>query len=385
MSDEATAPSLSQLRQRTSAKWREYGPDVLPMFVAEHDFSLAPTIARALHEAVDRSDTGYTASRNPFAESYAGFAQRRFGWDVDPGRVRTTADVSMGIVEILRRVTVPGDRVIVTPPVYPPFYELVREAGAVVESVPLIATSALWHLDLPGIEAAFTAGARAMLLCNPHNPTGTVHSRESLAALAVLAERYGARIVSDEIHAPLARAGVTFTPFLDAASEAAEIGYAVVSASKAYNLAGLKCAAMVTAADTPSAVVRGMPAEVEWRTSQFGLLASVAALSPESDAWLDSLLSALGDNARVLGELLATHTPAARYLAPDAGYLAWVDLTALGLGDNPAKRILREAKVAFHFGPAFGPQGAGHVRVNFGCSQDVLREALARVGALAPA
>lgn len=385
MSDEATAPSLSELRQRTSAKWREYGPDVLPMFVAEHDFSLAPAIARALHDAIDRSDTGYTASRNPFAESYAAFAERRFGWQVDAAQVRTTADVSMGIVEILRRVTTPGDRVIVTPPVYPPFYDLVHEAGAVVDAVPLVATAAGWHLDLPGIEAAFATGARAILLCNPHNPTGTVHSRESLTALAVLAERHGARVVSDEIHAPLTRAAVTFTPFLAAAPEAAEVGFAVVSASKAYNLAGLKCAAMVTAADGPAAIVRGMPAEVEWRTSQFGMLASVAALSPDSDAWLDSLRSTLDENARLLGELLAAHAPAARYLSPDAGYLAWVDLTALELGENPAKRILREAKVAFHFGPAFGPQGAGHVRVNFGCSEDVLREAIARVGALAPA
>lgn len=383
MSDLVFTPSLPELRQRTSAKWREYGADVLPLFVAEHDFSLAPAVARALREAVDRSDTGYTASRNPFAETYAAFAQRRFGWTVDPARVRTTADVSMGIVEILRRVTSAGDRVIVTPPVYPPFYDVVQEAGAVVESVPLIATETGWHLDLPGIESSFASGTRVMLLCNPHNPTGTVHSRDSLAALAELAARYGARVVSDEIHAPLTRADKTFTPFLDAAPEAAEIGFAVVSASKAFNLAGLKCAAMVTAGDGPTAIISGMPAEVGWRTSQFGLLASIAAFSPESDAWLDSLRTTLADNSRLLGELLAEHTPGATYLTPDAGYLAWVDLTARGLGDNPAKRILREAKVAFHYGPAFGPQGVGHVRVNFGCSADVLREAIARVGALA--
>jgi cystathionine beta-lyase len=128
--------------------------------------------------------------------------------------------------------------------------------------------------------------------------------------------------------------------------------------------------------------VRGMPVEVEWRTSQLGMLASVAALSPESDAWLDGLLVTLDRNRRLLGELLEEHLPGARYTPPDAGYLAWVDLGALGWGRNPAKRILRDAKVAFHFGPSFGAEGDGHVRINFGCSPEVLREAMARVGAL---
>lgn len=375
---------LSELRERTSEKWREYGFDVIPMFVAEHDFPLAPAITRVLHRAVELGDTGYTASRNPLAETYAAFALRRFGWTVDPARVRSTADVSMGIVEILRRITSPGDRVIVTPPVYPPFYDLVEEAGAVIERVPLIETDAGWLLDLDGLEAAFAGGAKALLLCNPHNPTGTVHSRETLAEVARIAERHGAYVVSDEIHAPLTRPGVTFTPFLDSAPEAAEVGFAVASASKAFNLAGLKCAVMVTAGEGPAAVVAGMPAEVEWRTSLFGMLASTAALSPESDAWLDGVLLTLDDNRALLGELLAEHTPGARYREPDAGYLAWVDLSARGLGENPATRILREAKVAFHFGPAFGAEGVGHVRVNFGCSADVLREAIARVGDLAP-
>jgi cystathionine beta-lyase len=373
---------LELLRERTSEKWREYHEDVIPMFVAETDFPLAPAISEALHRAIERGDTGYTASRTPLAETFAGFAERRYGWGVDPTKVRSTADVSMGIVEILRRVTSPGDRVIVTPPVYPPFYELIAEAGAVVERVPLRRSEAGWELDLQGIEAAFAGGARALLLCNPHNPTGTVHSRASLAELARIAVAFGAHVVSDEIHAPMTQPGVVFTPFLDAGPEAAETGFAVASASKAFNLAGLKCAMMVTAGPGPAAIVRGMPVEVEWRTSQFGMLASVAALSPESDAWLDGLLLTLDQNRALLADLLAEHLPGARYLVPDAGYLAWVDLTALGWGRNPAKRILRDAKVAFHYGPAFGAEGDGHVRINFGCSIDVLREAMARVGAL---
>lgn len=382
MTTPVRALPLEQLRERTSEKWREYPPDVLPLFVAETDFPLAPTITEALERAVRTGDTGYVASRTPLAEAFTGFAERRFGWSPDPARMRSTADVSMGVVEILRRVTSPGDRVIVTTPVYPPFFDLVEEAGAVVERVPLRDTGDGWELDLDGIRAAFEAGARALLLCNPHNPTGTVHSAASLDALAEIALAHGAAVVSDEIHAPLVQPGTAFTPFLNVSDAARAIGYAVVSASKAFNLAGLKCALMVTASDETARLVRGLPVEVEWRTGQFGMLAATAAFSEQSDAWLDGLLATLDDNRRLLGDLLAAHLPAARYRMPDAGYLAWIDLTDLGWGTNPSKRILREAKVALHFGPAFGAEGAGHVRLNFGTSPEIVTEAITRIAAL---
>ncbi|GAB3633546.1 aminotransferase class I/II-fold pyridoxal phosphate-dependent enzyme [Microbacterium shaanxiense] len=382
MSASVRALPLEQLRERTSEKWREYPADVLPLFVAETDFPLAPAITRALERAVATGDTGYVASRTPLAAAYAEFAERRFGWTPDPGRMRSTADVSMGIVEILRRVTSPGERVIVMPPVYPPFYDLVEEAGAVVERVPLRDTGTAWEIDLDGIRTALEGGACAVLLCSPHNPTGTVHSAVSLARLAELAAAHGAAVVSDEIHAPLAQPEAGFTPFLAVSDAAREIGYALVSASKAFNLAGLKCALMVTASDGPTRVVRSLPIEVEWRTGQFGVLAAVAAFSAESDEWLDGLLSTLDDNRRLIADLIAAHLPGARYRMPDAGYLAWIDLTDLGWGENPARRILREAKVALHYGPAFGAEGAGHVRVNFGTSPEILSEAFERIAAM---
>ncbi|WP_404432637.1 aminotransferase class I/II-fold pyridoxal phosphate-dependent enzyme [Microbacterium lacus] len=374
---------LDILRERTSTKWRRYPHDVLPLFVAETDFPLAPPIARALARAVEIGDTGYTPPEPGIAAAYAGFARRRFGSEIDPSRVRTTCDVMMGVVEILRLVIEPGDRVIVTTPVYPPFFDCIPEAGGVVERVPLTDAGAGWELDLLGVEAALAGGARAVLLCNPHNPTGTVHSRESLAALADLAADYGASVISDEIHAPLIHPGVTFTPFLDASATAAQVGYSVTSASKAFNLAGLKCALMVTATDETAALVRTLPVEVEWRTGLFGAIAAVAAFSEESDEWLDSLLATLDENRRLLADLLAEHVPRAKYRVPDAGFLAWVDLTDLGWGENPAVKVLRDAKVALHLGPQFGDEGSGHVRINFGCSPDVLREAVTRMGTLA--
>jgi cystathionine beta-lyase len=374
---------IDELRQRTSTKWRKYGEDVLPFFVAETDYALAPEITRVLTRAVQLGDTGYTPPDPGVREAFAGFAERHWGWTVDPSHVFWTGDVMMGVVEILRRVIEPGDRVVVMPPVYPPFYDTVEEAGGVVERVPLVATDAGWEIDLLGVEAALAGGARAVLLCNPHNPTGTVHSAQTLAALADVAERFGATVVSDEIHGPLAYAEKPFTPFLATSESARRVGYAVTSASKTFNLAGLKCAVMVGGGDAQARQLRALPWEVEWRTGLFGALSNVAAYSPECDEWLESLRAALDANRRLLADLLAEHVPQARYLPPDAGFLAWVDLSAYGWGDNPAVKVLREAKVALHHGPLFGTEGKGHVRINFGCDPELLREAVARIGVLA--
>jgi cystathionine beta-lyase len=372
---------LDELRQRSSTKWRKYPDDILPFFVAEMDYALAPAITRTLLRAVELGDTGYTPPEPGVREAFVDFAARRFDWEVDPRTVFWTGDVMMGVVEILRAVTEPGDRVIVTTPVYPPFFDTVEEAGAVVERVPLARTDHGWELDLAAIEAALAGGARAVLLCNPHNPTGTVHSRESLAALAGIVDRHGAVVISDEIHGPLAH-GAPYTPFLAASQTAAEVGYAVTSASKTFNLAGLKCAVMIGGGPAQAKTLRDLPWEVEWRTGLFGAMANVAAFSAESDEWLDSLLVTLDENRRLLADLLAEHLPQARYLVPDAGFLAWVDVSAYGWGDNPATVLRSKARVAFHHGPLFGEEGKGFVRINFACAPDVLREGIRRVGAL---
>lgn len=371
---------IEQLRQRTSSKWRTYPDAVLPLFVAESDFPLAPAITRALTEAVVNGDTGYTPPKHAYQKDFAAFAQRRLNWDVDPQQVRTTGDVVMGLVEILRGVIAPQDEVIITPPVYPPFYETVSEAGGIVTTVPLLAGESGWSLDLDGIEAAFAAGAKAMLLCNPHNPTGTVHTKETLAALALLADKYGAWIVSDEIHAPLVRPDVEFTPFISASDVAAARGFVVTSASKAYNLAGLKTAAMITAAPEPAAIVAGLPVEVEWRTGLFGVMAGIAAFSPESDAWLDGLLAALEENRQIVADGVAA-MPGARHLVPDAGYLAWIDVNDSPVEGDPSKYFVKRAKVALNPGHTFGPQGEGFVRMNFATSPEILREAFQRIHA----
>jgi cystathionine beta-lyase len=376
---EVHADSLDVLRRRTSEKWVEYPPDVLPLFVAEMDYPLAPVVAAAIAERIALSDTGYVASPLPVGEAFAGFAERRWGWSVDPTSVRTTTDVSVCIVESLRRVIQPGDGVVINPSVYPPFFHLVPEAGGTVVEVPLLDDGAAYSLDLDGIEAAFAAGARALLLCNPQNPVGVVHSAESLAAVAELAAKYDVTVVSDEIHSLLTHSTASFTPFLSVSDAAREHGITVTSASKAFNLAGVKCAVMVAASDRSLRRLDEMSVEVGWRTSILGLHSSVAAFT-HGDDWLDGTLVAIEESKRLLGELLAAELPGVRFRAPDATYLGWLDFRALDWGDDPSIRALR-AGVALNPGPEFGGQGRGFTRLNFACSPEVLTEAIHRLAA----
>ncbi|MFE4951147.1 MalY/PatB family protein [Leifsonia sp. NPDC056665] len=375
------AEPLARLRQRTSEKWSLYPDDVLPLFVAETDYPLAPPIAAALHAAIDRGDTGYIGEDDHAKSAFARYARDTWGWEVDPGSALTTTDVSVVIVEALRMLIAPGDRVVVTPPVYPPFYEFIPEAGGVVEEVPLLDDGTAWSLDLDGLERAFAGGARAFLLCHPHNPLGLVHPRPVLEAVAALAARYDVAVVSDEIHAPLTHSDETFTPFLSLSDDARRVGVAAHSASKAWNLAGVKCALMVAASPARASQLHALPMEVEVRTSLLGRIATEAAFD-DSREWLAGTLESIEANRALLGRLLATHLPKAVYREPHASYLAWVDFRGLGWGDEPAARILEEARVALVRGLDFGREGAGFARVNIACSPEVLTEAVERIARL---
>jgi len=366
--------SLDTLRKRRSAKWRTYPADVLPLAVAEMDCSLAPPITAALRVAVEAADTGYSAAQPELGVAIASFAARRWGWEPDPAAITAVADVGVGVVELLRMLTRPADAVVISPPVYPPFFDWPQEAGAQLREVPLTAE---FRLDLPALEAAFAAHPAVYVLCNPHNPVGRVHTHDELAALVRLARLYGVTIVSDEIHAPLVLPGAEFTPLLSIPG-AAQVAVSVVSASKAFNLAGLKCAAIVTADPALAALVERFPKDVRWRTGHLGVLATVAAFT-EGDAWLDELLTELDARRTELGEHLRTRLPKISWLPPEATYLAWLDCRALGEDDEPCELFLSRGRVGLEPGPRFGARGAGFVRLNFGTSADILDEATARM------
>jgi cystathionine beta-lyase len=364
---------LETLRDRRSAKWRTHPDDVLPLPVAEMDFDLAPPVAAALREAIDRSDTGYPAAVPVLGNALAGFAGERWRWDVDPAAVTAVVDVGVGVVELLRVLARPGDPVVICPPVYPPFFGWVPEAGARVQEVPLVGG----RLDLPGLERAFATHPAAFVLCNPHNPVGRVHSREELTEVVRLAHAYEVTVVSDEIHAPLVLPGATFTPILTVPG-AATVAVSLVSASKAWNLAGLKCGSVVTASPAMAAIVDRLPPDTRWRVGHFGVLASVAAYA-EGGPWLDRLLATLDDRRTLLGRLLAERLPALSWSPPEATFLAWLDCSAIGSGDDPRNHFFDKARVATEPGLRFGAAGSGHIRLNFATSAEILDEATARM------
>lgn len=378
---------------RTSLKWTRFAPDVLPLFVAEMDFAVAPEIRRTLIERVEASDTGYLDSPGPLAGAFGDFAQDRWGWRIDPDFVHLATDVSVGIVEPLRLAL--GDkhhgRIAVTTPVYPSFFEMLEELPVEVVQVPLAETSAAGgepaaRLDLDALERVFSGsdgqgGLDALILSNPHNPHGLLHTREELAQLAQLAAAHGVFVVSDEIHAPLTHRGQVFTPFAPLAAAAGALSVTATSASKGWNLAGVKCSVIVAADEPSQALLRRLPPEVTTRASILGLHAGVSAFR-DARAWLDRAVSQVEANDALLSALIAEHLPDVRHTRPVSGYLAWLDFREAGFGDDPYRRILSEAKVALGRGASFGIGGEGHVRLNLACAPDTIVEAVDRIARL---
>ncbi len=369
---------LNALRQRRSAKWQTYPADVLPLTVAEMDFALAVPVAEALHEAVERSDSGYAIAGPDLGRALAGFTASRWNWDLDPASVTAVTDVGVGVVELLRVLTRPGDAVVISPPVYPPFFDWVTEAGARLLEVPLACdATAGWHLDLAALEAAFATHPAAYVLCNPHNPVGRVHTADELAALVRLAQIYRVAIISDEIHGPLVLPGATFIPLLTLPG-AAEVAVSVLSASKAWNLAGLKCAAVVTAAPRMAAVTGRFPSDTRWRLGHFGVIAAIAAFTA-GEPWLDQLLATLDHRRGFLSGLLRQRLPMLTWHPPEATFLAWLNCAALGPDDQARERFLDHGRVALEPGLRFGAAGSGYARLNFATSTDILDQATARM------
>ncbi len=371
--------SLDRLRERTSVKWRRYDPDVLPLWVAEMDVNLAAPISDALERAIRAGDTGYPGS-TPYVEAFTAFATDRWNWPtLDPAHVRPVAGVIPGYVDALVLAAGSRGHVVVTSPVYPPFYSYLKEAGITVVEARL---SGQMRLDPDTLDAALAQARRdsadgvGVLLCNPHNPGGTVHTRAELEQLESIAKRHGATVVSDEIHAPLVYAPAEFTPYLSVDGT----GIALHSASKAWNLAALPGACMVFGHEAADAQRTYTTGAHHW-PGQFAIVAQTAAYT-DGGPWLQGLLAALDGNRHLLGELLERHLPSVGYALPDATFLAWLDCTSLGLGDDPAATFLARGRVALNSGPTFGGGGGGHVRLNFATSADILEEAVTRMASV---
>jgi cystathionine beta-lyase len=340
-------PELAALHQRRSGKWSAHPPDVLVSTIAEMDFGLAEPIAATLHAAIKRGDLGYAPRRyQQLARAFAGFAERRLQWTVDPDQVTLVPDVMVGLVELCCELVGEGEAVAFPVPAYPPFFIELRSVAPRIEELALTADGGI---DEDGLKSAFNRGTRALILTNPHNPTGRVAPRAELVRLADFCAERGIWVLADEIHAPLTLAGAVFTPFLEVSDAARQCGISLTSASKAFNLAGLKASLIVAASTRAREAVAGLP-DLTPRCGLLGILAAETAFE-YSDAWLDRVLIQLAENRALLDEQLSETLPAIQWRQPDATYLAWLDCRRLELGDDPAAAFLARGRVALSPGP----------------------------------
>jgi cysteine-S-conjugate beta-lyase len=370
-----TVPGLDELHRRRSEKWALHPDDVLSSTIAEMDFPVAEPVAQALHAAIDRSDLGYAAPPSVgLREAFAAFAARRLAWNVDPEQVSLVPDVMLGLLDLCRAIADPGDLIAFASPAYPPFFNLLPRTGVRLAHVRVESDG---RLDLDSLDEALHDGIRVLVLASPHNPTGHVLSAGELAEIAERCAERDVWVLADEIHAPLTLPGARFTAWQEASEAARRVGISVTSASKAFNLAGLKSAMVVTA----DGRARDMAARIGPQHDHSGLLGAIAAEAAfaHGDAWLDAVLAQLERNRSWLAAELPARLPGIAWRPPQATFLAWLDCTELGLGDEPAEAFLQRGRVALGRGLDYGPEGTGHVRLNFATGPAQLDEALTRM------
>lgn len=365
------------LRERATVKWGIAPHDVLACWVAETDFATCPAVHAAVEEAAARGAFGYPLPdhRTGLPEATAQTCRNRWGWDVDPADVVLVGDVMAGVLLALTALCESAP-VVVPTPAYPPFLDVVPLAGREMWALPLDPDAPVARLDLDRIDSMLSAGARTVLLCNPHNPWGRAFSRAELEGLRDVVDRYGARVVSDEIHAPLVLAGAEHVPYasLDGTSGHTTT---VLSASKAFNIPGLKCAQVVAGSPGDRKALRAVPLVANHGTSPLGIIANLAAYDAGTD-WLSALLDRLTENRQLLEARVSQRLAGVRMRPLEATYLAWLDVRALG-HDDPAGLALSGGRVLVNDGRTFGPGGQGHVRVNIATSSERLEDAVDRL------
>ena len=371
--------SIETLRARGGIKWSRF-PGKIGAFIAEMDFGVAPAITEALRADLADGAFGYLPPPlvERMARACAGWLRTRYGWDVPVGRIRPIGDVAAAFTAAIRFFSRPGSPVILPTPAYMPFLTLPGELGREVIQVPMLRTGTGWRYDLDALDAAFAAGGHLLVLCNPHNPIGRVLTRDEMLEISEIVRRHDGRVFSDEIHSPLVYPGHRHVPYASLSETTAAHTITATSASKAWNLPGLKCAQMIFSNDADLETWTRVSGYTEYTASNPGLIANAAAYT-DGVPWLEETLGYLDGNRTHLAELLAEHLPQVRYLPPEGTFLAWLDCRDLGLGESPARFFQDRADVVLTPGEDCGDAGRGFVRFNFAMPRPLLRVAVERM------
>jgi cystathionine beta-lyase len=372
------------LRARRTTKWTTYGADILPAWIAESDFRLAEPVMRSASRLLAEEDFGYPRREDGTADFAVSLAfsrrmQSRFGWQVSAGDVQVVTDLVQAVVAAIMAFSDEGDGVVVQTPCYPPFRDAIAATGRTFVDQPMIAEVGRYAPDLAALEKAAVSGAKVLILCNPHNPTGSVFSLKELQTIGEIAVRTGMIIVSDEIHGDLLFDGAVHIPIASLGDAISAQTVTITSPTKSFNTPGLRCGVMHFGSPALKAVFhRRIPAKLIGRPSVFGIDAAVAAWD-EGQPWLEHKLDHLGQLRTKVSDAV-DRMPGLAMTTGQGTYFAWIDCTGLGLNEPAGAFFHREAKLAFSAGETFGPQWRNWIRLNFATSSSLVDEMLARLG-----
>lgn len=343
--------------------------DAIPLWVADMDFSCPRAVSAAVMSRARHAVYGYPFAGERFRRAVGGWVARSYGWEIDEDWIVPSSGVVPSIAASIIALTSPGDGVLIQPPVYYPFADCIEGLGRRIVENPLILQGGRYVMDEDGLREALR-GAKAALLCSPHNPVGRVWSREELAVYTDSCSTAGVKVISDEIHADILLGGRSHTPAATAGEDMSGVAVTCYSASKTFNTAGLQASAtIVSDPATRGRYVDAMKSIGHFGPSLFGIEALVAAYTDEScREWLRGLLAFLEDNFVFLRGEIAARLPGVRIIEPEGTYLAWLDCRDLGMDDEDlAAFFLRDLKMALDPGIIFGTGGSGFMRLNFAC------------------
>ena len=376
--------TVDDLVTQASMKWSR-NPGKLAAFVAEMDFGVAPVITQALHEEIDAARLGYLPPGiiRDMTQATSAFMKKRFGWDVPRARIYPVADVLAAYDIFLEHFTRPGSALIIPTPAYMPFFTVTALRGRDVIQVPMVTgADGRSEMDLDAIGNALASGAHGVILCNPHNPVGRVYSKPELLAFADVVEAHGGRVFSDEIHAPITFDGHHHLPYASLSETTAGHTITAVSASKAWNIPGLKCAQLIASNDQDHAALQEFGPMVSHGAGTPGLVANTVAYN-EGHEWLEDVLGYINNNRTRLGELLDEHLPGVGYTPPEGSYIAWLDCRGLPdvtEGASWSEFFMTKAGVALTDGALCGEAGVGHVRMMLSAPTHILELIVTRMG-----